>query len=128
MPYLEKRIGKTRMAHTYPFRTIMDMGLPVAGSSDAPVETLSVLEAIECAVTREGHVPEQAIGVAEAIALYTMNAAYVQFEEDARGSITKGKQADFVLLEENPLKVRPHEIHAIPVRATFIAGETLYSA
>jgi len=68
MPYLEKRIGKTRMAHTYPFRTIMDMGLPVAGSSDAPVETLSVLEAIECAVTREGHVPEQAIGVAEALA------------------------------------------------------------
>ena len=128
MPYMAKRIGKARMAHTYPFRSIADMGLTVAGSSDAPVESLSVLEAIECAVTREGYVVEQALSVAEAIAMYTINAAYAQFEEDVRGSIAKGKQADFVLLEENPLNVPPQEIHAIPVRATFIAGETLYSA
>jgi hypothetical protein len=128
MPYLEKRIGKARMAHTYPFRTILDMGIAVAGSSDAPVETLSVLEAIECAVTRRGYVPEQAISVAEAIAMYTINAAYAQFEEDARGSISVGKQADFVLLEENPLNVPAHQIHAIPVRSTFIAGEMKYPA
>ena len=126
MPYLEKRIGLKRMAHTYPFRAILDMGLTVAGSSDAPVESLSVLEAIECAVTREGYVREQAVSVAEAIAMYTVGAAYAQFEEDVRGSITKGKQADFVLLEENPLNVPPQEIHAIPVRSTIIAGEMKY--
>jgi len=128
MPYLEKRIGPIRMAHTYPFRSIVDMGLTVAGSSDAPVESSSVLEAIECAVTRAGYVPEQAVSVAEAVAMYTINAAYAQFEEGVRGSIAVGKQADFVLLEENPFKVRPEEIHAIPVRATVIAGETRYPA
>ncbi|HQP31247.1 MAG TPA: amidohydrolase [Deltaproteobacteria bacterium] len=126
MPYLDKRIGKARRAHTYPFRSIVDMGLVAAGSSDAPVETSSVLEAIECAVTREGYVMEQAVGITEAIQMYTIHAAYAQFEEDARGSIAIGKQADFVLLEENPLKVPAHEIHAIPVRATFIAGEMKY--
>lgn len=128
MPYLAKRIGQARMAHTYPLRTILDMGITVAGSSDAPVETLSVMQAIECALTREGYVPEQAISVAEAIAMYTMQAAYAQFEENTRGSISVGKQADFVLLEESPFTVPPEELHAIPIRATMIGGETRFTS
>jgi hypothetical protein len=63
MPYLARRIGHERMADTYPFRSMLDAGIPLAASSDSPVETSSVLAAIECAVTREGYVPSHAIPV-----------------------------------------------------------------
>ena len=127
MPYLARRIGHERMADTYPFRSMLDAGIPLAASSDSPVETSSVLAAIECAVTREGYVPSQAITPLEAIGMYTLGAAYAQFEEHIKGSITPGKRADLVLLGDNPLTARPEDIHAIPVLKTFIAGDLVYS-
>lgn len=127
MPYLEKRLGRKRMGITYPFRSMLEAGIPVAASSDAPVETQDVMAAVECAVTREGYVPEQAITVAQAIGMYTLNAAYAQFEENAKGSITSGKRADLVVLGGNPFTAPPDALHAIPVLKTFIAGDLLYS-
>ncbi len=126
-PFLEKRIGTFRMEDTYPLRSVLDEGIPLAGSSDSPVETQRVLAAVECAVTREGYVPGQRISVTQALAMYTKHAAYAQFEEDRRGTITPGKCADLVSLSADPLRVRPEEIHAIEVRATCIDGEVLYS-
>jgi predicted amidohydrolase YtcJ len=127
MPYLEKRLGRERMGITYPFRSMLDLGIPVAGSSDAPVETQDVMAAVECAVTREGYVPEQAITVAQAIGMYTLGAAYAQFEEHIRGSIAPGKRADLVVLGGNPFTARPDVIHRIPVTKTFIAGDLVYA-
>ncbi len=127
MPFLKKLIGTARMEDTYPLRAVLEAGIPLAGSSDSPVETQRVMAAVECAVTREGYVPGQAISVSQALAMYTREAAYAQFEEDRRGTITPGKRADFVSLAADPLRVQPEEIHAIEVCATCIDGEVLYS-
>lgn len=127
MPFLERRIGTARMEYTYPLRAVLEAGIPLAGSSDSPVETQQVLAAVECAVTREGYVPGQAISVMQALAMYTKYAAYAQFEEDQRGTITPGKHADFAILSADPLSVNPEEIHAIEVQAACIDGDVAYT-
>jgi predicted amidohydrolase YtcJ len=127
MPYLEKRLGRERMENTYPFRSMLEAGITLAGASDSPVETQDVLKAIQCAVTREGYVPSQSLTLEQAIGMYTLSAAYAQFEEGMKGSIAPGKRADLVLLEKDPFTSRPEEIHAIPVLKTFITGELVYS-
>lgn len=127
MTFLERRIGKARMEYTYPLRSVLEAGIPLAGSSDAPVETQHVLAAVECAVTREGYVPGQAVSVMQALAMYTKHAAYAHFEEDRRGTITPGKCADFAVLGADPLRVNPDEIHAIEVQAVHIDGEVAYT-
>jgi predicted amidohydrolase YtcJ len=127
MPYLEKRIGKERMACTYPFRSMLEQGIPLAAASDSPVETQDVLAAIECAVTREGYIPSQTVTVAQAIGMYTLGAAYAQFEEGIKGSITPGKRADLVILERNPFRVDPAEIHGIKILGTYIQGSLAYA-
>jgi predicted amidohydrolase YtcJ len=125
--WLEKRVGARRMRWTYPFKSMIDSGLKVAGSSDSPVEVQDTLHAIECCVTREGLVPEEAISIAQAIEMFTIGGAYAQFEEGIKGSITAGKRADFAVLAENPFKVSPDTIRNIPVKMTVVAGEIVYT-
>ena len=74
-------------------------------ASDAPVESLDVLHAIECCVTREGFEPQQALSAAEALRLFTSGAARLQFEESEKGALRAGLRADLVLLSANPLAV-----------------------
>ena len=124
--WLEKRLGTDRARMTYPFRDVVAAGIPLAGSSDAPVESQSVLHAIQCCVTREGLFPEQAISLAQAIAMYTIHGAWSQFAEDRRGTIGPGKQADLVVLEENIFDVNPENLARIGVVETVIAGKTCY--
>ncbi len=125
--WLEKRVGAKRMRWTYPFKSMIDSGLKVAGSSDSPVEVQDTLHAIQCCVTREGLVPEEAISLAQAIEMFTIGGAYAQFEEGIKGSITAGKRADFAVLAENPFKVSPDAIRNIPVKMTAVAGDIVFS-
>jgi len=120
--WLHKRLGADRAKWTYPFRAILDGGIKLAGASDAPVESTEVLHAIQCCVTREGFEPQQGISVAEAIRMFTINAAYAQFEETVKGSISVGKRADMVILSENPVSVPPEEIRNIRVEQTIVGG------
>ncbi len=124
--WLHKRLGERRSRWVYPFRSILDAGVPLAGASDAPVESTDVLQAIECCVTREGFEPQQRVSVCEAVGLFTLGAAYAQRQEDEKGSITPGKRADLVLLSADPAAVRPDEIHQISVRRSVVAGEVIY--
>ena len=68
----------------------------------------------------------QKISVMEAIRAVTINGAYQSFEENRKGSLEAGKYADFVLLDQNPLKVEENQIKNIQVLATFKQGELLY--
>ncbi|NLH50760.1 MAG: amidohydrolase [Myxococcales bacterium] len=126
--WLHRRLGAERAKRTYPFRSILDAGIRLAGASDSPVESTDVLQAIACAVTREGFEPQQAVTAAEAVRMYTLDAAYAQFEDNVKGSLAAGKRADLVVLSENPLKVAPERIAAIRVLRTYSAGEVLYEA
>ena len=124
--WLAKRLGPDRIKWTYPFRSLVDAGVRVAGASDGPVESMDVLQAIECCVTREGFVPEQGITPAQAVRMYTLDAAYAQFEDSVKGSISPGKRADLVVLSKNPATASPTEISDIQVEMTVCGGEVIY--
>ena len=78
--------------------------------------------------TRSGHVlgPEQRATVREALHAVTLGAAYQYFEEDVKGSIAPGKQADLVVLERNPLTTDPAELEHIRVLETFSRGRSVF--
>lgn len=126
--WLYKRLGEERAKWTYPLRALVGAGIKVAGQSDAPIASLDVLHAIQCAVTREGFESQQGITTAEAIRMYTIDAAYAQFEESVKGSINVGKRADFIVLSDNPVRVPTEQIRDIRVERTIVGGKVIYKA
>lgn len=121
--WLPARLGKARTAQTYPFRDYIDAGITLAGSSDAPIEATDVIAAIDYAVNRGGFHPEQGLTPEEAVAMFTRNAAFIQFEEDEKGSLEVGKYADLVVLSGDPLATPNDEIQFIQVLRTMIHGK-----
>lgn len=123
--WIDQRLGLERTRFTYPFRSLLEAGLLVVGSSDCPVEPLSPLSGIGAAVDRKG---AEALDAEDAVALYTRNAAYASFEEDLKGTIAPGKYADLVVLEKDPCTVRPTEISEINVLLTILGGKVVYQS
>jgi len=72
--------------------------------------------------------PEERISAAQALALYTVNAAYASFEEDIKGSISPGKLADIVVLSGDPTEVPPERIKDIKVEMTIIGSKVVWEA
>jgi predicted amidohydrolase YtcJ len=124
--WLHKRLGPERARWVYPLRALLDAGVRVAGASDGPIESTDVLHAIQCCVTRDGFETHQAIGVLEALGLYTTGAAWAQCAEDEKGSLTPGKRADLVVLSADPVAVPPDQIAAIHVERTVVAGTEIF--
>ena len=136
MEVVESRLGAERMEHSYAWKSMMDMGIPVAGGSDAPVVSFDVMENIYFAVTRQklngtpegGWLPDERISVEEAVKLFTKYPAYTSYSEDVNGTIETGKNADFVVLDENIYEVNPEHIKDIKINMTILAGKTVYTA
>ncbi|MFB0561474.1 MAG: amidohydrolase [Candidatus Lokiarchaeia archaeon] len=124
--WLEKRLGPERIKNVYPFRSIIDAGIILAGASDSPVESAKVIKALQVCVTRNEFVPEQAITITEALRLFTSNAAYALGQEKIKGSLEEGKLADFVILERNPKSVPSNQIAEIKILATYHRGQKIY--
>jgi len=125
--WLHRRVGPDRARQTYPLRSLVEAGVRVAGASDAPVESTDVLHALQCCVTREGFEVEQGISAAQALRIFTIDAAYAQFEEHEKGSIHPGKRADFAVLSANPVSVPAEAIRDIRVEQTIVAGRAVYT-
>jgi len=124
--WLEKRIGPKRLKYTYPFRSIIDSGCLLAGASDAPIESVSVLDALQACVTRQGLVLEESISAMEALKIFTYNAAFALGQEKVKGSLEKGKLADFVILDKNLEKVPKEKISEIKVLETYHHGKSIF--
>ncbi len=124
--WLEKRIGSKRLKHVYPFRSIIDSGCVLAGASDAPIESVRVLDALQACVTRQGIVPEESITITEALKMFTYNAAYALRQEKMKGSLEKGKLADFVILDKNLKNVASNKISEVKVLETYHHGKSIY--
>jgi predicted amidohydrolase YtcJ len=73
-----------------------------------------------------GFVPEQRVSVAEAIAGYTLGAAYAGRREKSEGSIEAGKRADLIILSQNVLDVDVHRIAETKVVTTMVGGRVVY--
>jgi hypothetical protein len=132
--WAEKRIGAERAKTTYPFRSFLDHRVRVAFGTDWPVAPLDPMQTIYAAVTRAtldgkrpgGWVPEQRVSVEEAIEACTMGAAYAEFEEGNKGSISVGKLADLVMLSGDPFRVAPESIATLRVAMTMVGGKVVY--
>jgi len=80
-------------------------------------------------ITREGRVigPEQRIAVGDALRAFTLDAAYLAFEDHMKGSLAPGKLADFAVLERDPLDVAPEDLRDIAIAQTVVGGEVIYA-
>jgi hypothetical protein len=125
-------VPESLLDRIYPFRSMLDLGLKIAFSSDAPVvRNDAPLKGIEAAVTRrtaegEAILANQAITPSEALFAYTQGAATVAGAGGTRGSIQPGRWADFAVLSANPLTTPIEAISAIRVEQTYLAGTLVY--
>jgi predicted amidohydrolase YtcJ len=125
-------VGETLAAYEWPTRTVLDAGLNLTSSSDAPVTYPNWRMGVQAAVLREGLVsgkvsgPEECITVEEAIRTYTINGAWQDHMEDKKGSIEVGKFADFCVIGEDILTANPHKIGEIPVLMTIVDGKIVF--
>jgi predicted amidohydrolase YtcJ len=134
--WAEKVIGHERGKGTYAFRSLLDEGTRLAFGSDWFVAPPTPLEGIYAAVTRrtlddsnpEGWYPEQKIGVEEALRAYTSGSAYASFEENEKGTLTRGRLADFVTIDRDLTAIAPETIREARIMMTVVGGQIVYTA
>jgi predicted amidohydrolase YtcJ len=122
------RLGPRRTPWAYPFKSMLNAGVPIALSSDCPVERLDAFDAIAAAVGRHPWSPDQTLTPLEAIRAYTLGSAYAAFLEESLGSLEVGKQADFVLLNADPTHLSASQIRHLKAEKVFIAGQCVFEA
>ncbi len=130
--WAENRVGKERARLTFPWRTVLEKGIPCGGSSDCPVEPLDPLLGIHAAVNRQvdsipgmKFMPEEALSVEDALTLFTVGSAYTTFEENVKGKLKTGMVADMVVLSKNPLNIDPETIRDIDIVMTVVDGKVV---
>ena len=136
MPWAEERIGAERTPYAYAYKTLLNRAGLVALGTDFPIENISVLETFYAAVTRmkkaseDGEVfnASEQLSREEALLGITRWAAYSNFEEQTRGSLEPGKDADFVMLTKDIMIIPEQDILKTFVFKTFLDGSEVYSA
>lgn len=118
--YLEEILGD-RSARLSPLRTMTDMGIVLSGGSDAPCTLPDPLFGIHAACNH--YVSGESLTIPEALRLFTYNAAWTSFDEKERGSLEAGKIADMVLLNRNPLAMKPTDLLELEVETLFLGGK-----
>jgi predicted amidohydrolase YtcJ len=134
MYWAEKRIGAERMKGAYAYRDLMKQNNLIAAGSDFPVEDINPLFGFYAAVSRKdqknfpatGFYKENALTREQALRAMTIWSAYAAFSEKETGSLEKGKFADFVILDEDLMKVREENIWKIKIRTTYLNGVKVY--
>jgi predicted amidohydrolase YtcJ len=131
-PFVVKRLGEERARKgAYAWRSLLDAGAVVTNGTDAPVEDVDPLPSFYASVTRRRadsgliFFPEQKITREEAIYSYTMANAFAAFEEKDKGSLEKGKLADFVVLSEDLRTCADDKILGTKVLATVVGGKVV---
>ena len=136
MRWAETRVGPQRIQGAYAWRSLLNTGVVIPDGSDFPVEQVNPLISFHSAVTRQdatgwppgGWYPEQKMTREEALRAMTIWPAYAAFQEKVMGSITPGKYADFVILDQDIMTVPPNEILRTRVLSTWIGGKPVYEA
>jgi predicted amidohydrolase YtcJ len=134
--FAPSRLGIERLAGAYAWQSFIKAGSIIPGGSDAPVERGEPLIEFYAAVARKdmkgfsgpGWHPEEAASREQALKMFTIWPAYAAFEETLRGSIEKGKLADFTVFAADIMKVPEAEILKTRCMMTVIGGEMVYVA
>jgi predicted amidohydrolase YtcJ len=125
--------GEDRAMRISPTKSTLKRKMPFTVHNDAPVvppDMIRLLWSTTNRKTRSGKVlgEEQKISTYSALEAMTINAAYQHFEDDIKGTIEVGKQADLVVLSQNPLSIDTKDILEIEVVATFSRGQEVFNA
>ncbi|MDQ5846986.1 MAG: amidohydrolase [Acidobacteriota bacterium] len=134
--FAPSRLGIARLEGAYAWQSFIRSGSIIPGGSDAPVERGEPMIEFYAAVARkdqkgfqgEGWHPEEAATREQALRMFTIWPAYAAFEEKLRGSIEKGKLADFTVLSADIMKIPEMDILKTRCMMTVIGGEIVYEA
>ena len=134
--WVESRVGPERVKTAYAWRSFLDIGTHICLGTDWPVETLDPRVGLYHAVTRQdihgnppgGRWPEEALTIEETLKGYTLDAAWAEFAEDRKGSVTPGKYADLCVLDADPTAINPNSLMELDVLTTIVEGRTVYDA
>lgn len=132
--FVPSRIGVDRTAGAYAWKSLLDMGVAVAGGSDAPVELGEPMIEFYAAVARKdlqgrdgpGWHPEEAVSRHQALRMFTWFPAFAAFAEDSAGTIAVGKRADFTVLDHDIMTVPMAEILTTKNVMTVVGGEIVF--
>ncbi|MGW3068100.1 amidohydrolase [Streptomyces sp. NPDC001130] len=127
-------LGAERAAWQYPFGALLRSGARLAAGSDWPVSSPDPLQGIHVAVNRvepggtaSVFLPEERLGLADALMAYTAGSAYVNHLDDT-GRVAVGALADLVVLDRDPFAGPPEAIAETTVALTYVGGEQVHSA
>ena len=134
MNWADERLGRKRLNRAYAYKELLDWSGKIALGTDFPVEKVNPLLTFHSAVARkdvdgnpsEGFLKKNALTRKEALKGMTIWAAYSNFEDSFKGSIEKGKYADFIILSKDIMKVPEQEITSAEVVATIVNGSIVF--
>jgi len=137
---LLRQFGQDRTAYFQPYKTIFEKGVVVGGGSDHmqrigsrrsvnpynPFLGMWITLKRQPRYMTESLHPEQALTRNQALRLYTLNNAYLSFEDKEKGSIETGKLADYAILDRDILRVELDEVKDTQVLQTYLGGKLVY--
>ncbi|MBC8087302.1 MAG: amidohydrolase [Phycisphaerae bacterium] len=134
MYWAEKRIGQTRLLGAYAWQSLIASGVVIPNGSDAPVEQVNPLISFHASIARQdannwpagGWFAEQRMSREDGLRSMTLWPAYAAFQEKDLGSLTVGKLADFVILDQDIMRVPPELVLKTNVLNTYVGGKEVY--
>ena len=135
MYWIGKRLGPTRLYGAYAWQSLLQTGVVIPNGSDFPVEEVNPLISFHASIARQdardwpagGWYPEQRMSREDALRSMTLWPAYAGFQEQAMGSITPGKYADFVVLDQDIIRVPASLVLTTRVLETWVGGKRVFS-
>ena len=135
MNMAEDRIGAERLKGAYAWQSFLKQGSRVVSGSDFPIELANAFHGIHAAVTRQdknnqpeaGWILEEAMSLEDTMRSFSIDAAWAAHQEDSLGSLTPGKWADFILLDQDIYQIPARDIWKTQVLETWLAGELVYA-
>jgi predicted amidohydrolase YtcJ len=116
-------LGRERADRSEALAQLSDRGMAISGGSDSPVTDVCPLLGIHAAANHPH--PARRVSVEDALRMFTINAAWVGFEEQQKGTIEVGKLADLVILDRDPYQ-EPEHISEFAVEMTITEGKIVY--
>jgi predicted amidohydrolase YtcJ len=134
MYWAEQRLGSGRSLGAYAWRALMNTGVVIPNGTDFPVEAVNPMRTFHSAVSREdernwppgGWHPAETMTREEALKSMTIWPAFAGFQESVLGSLTPGKYADFVVLDQDIMRVPREAILKTRVVGTYVGGKGVY--
>ena len=134
-PWAINRLGDKRIQEgAYMWQSLIKTGATVVNGTDVPVEPINPIASFFASVSRKtlkgepegGYEPNEKMTREQALQAYTLNAAFAGFQEKTKGSIEKGKLADFTIFSQDIMKVEETVLLKTEVISTIVGGKVLF--